>query len=89
MIGKPRRLVLVGSIVGDAMVRVPNIPDRGGDVMGTSARAQSGGGFVVMSAASRLGLPAAVAGRLGQGRFGVLVAGPSKLPRTNDHGHFA
>ena len=74
MIGRPRRLVLVGSIVGDAMVRVPNIPDRGGDVMGTSARAQSGGGFVVMSAASRLGLPAAVAGRLGTGPIATMIA---------------
>lgn len=73
MIGKPRRLVLVGSVIGDAMVRVPHIPDRGGDVMGTSSTARSGGGFVAMSAAARLGLPAALAGRLGTGPIATLI----------------
>ena len=42
--------------------------------MGTALRAQSGGGFVVMSAASRLGLPAAVAGRLGTGPIATMIA---------------
>ena len=67
MIGVPRRLVLVGSVIGDLILRVPRLPGRGGDVLGVASPIQPGGGFVVLSAAARLGLPVALLGLVGAG----------------------
>jgi sugar/nucleoside kinase (ribokinase family) len=69
----PRRLVLVGSVIVDVLMSVPRLPDRGGDVLASGAATQVGGGFNVLAAARRLGLPAALAGRVGDGPFGDLV----------------
>lgn len=68
-----RRLVLVGSVIVDVLMSVPRLPDRGGDVLASGAATQVGGGFNVLAAARRLGLPAALAGRVGDGPFGDLV----------------
>jgi sugar/nucleoside kinase (ribokinase family) len=70
----PRRLVLVGSVIVDILMPVPRLPERGGDVLAAGAVTQVGGGFNVLAAARRLGLPAALAGRVGDGPFGALVA---------------
>ncbi|MHB8246651.1 MAG: PfkB family carbohydrate kinase [Acidimicrobiales bacterium] len=70
----PRRLVVVGSILVDILVYVDRLPDRGGDVFAGDRRISTGGGFNVLSAASRLGLPVAYAGRIGDGVFGRQVA---------------
>lgn len=69
-----RRLVLVGSVIADLMMTVPELPERGGDVLAGPARVQAGGGFNVLAAASRLGLACALAGRVGGGGLGDLVA---------------
>lgn len=73
MIYAPRRLVLVGSVIADVMLRVPHLPRRGGDVMASAQLAQAGGGFNIMMSAHRLGLPAALAGRLGTGPIASLI----------------
>lgn len=69
------RLVLVGSVVVDLIMTVPALPERGGDVLAGAAVAQAGGGFNVLAAAARLGLPAALLGRVGGGPLGDVVAG--------------
>ena len=53
-----RRLVFAGEAIVDVVMRVPALPRRGGDVLATSAEILAGGGFNVMAAAARQGLPA-------------------------------
>jgi sugar/nucleoside kinase (ribokinase family) len=72
--GRPARLVLVGSVIADVVASVPHLPERGGDVLATRAALQAGGGFNVLAAAVRFGLPAALAGHVGSGPFGEVVA---------------
>lgn len=69
----PRRLVLVGSVVADVTLRVPRLPERGGDVITTTLSISAGGGMFVLRAAIRGGLPAVYAGRHGAGPFGDVV----------------
>lgn len=73
MIGRPRRLVVVGSVIADIKLAVPQLPDRGGDVLAASAASRPGGGFNVLAAAARLGLPAALAGHVGSGPFAAMI----------------
>ena len=68
------RIVVVGSILLDILVHVEALPSRGGDVIASNRTLASGGGFNVLSAASRLGLPGAYAGLIGDGAFGRQVA---------------
>ncbi len=69
----PRRLVLAGQAIVDVVLRVPALPERGGDVIATSAEITTGGGFNVMAAAARQGLPVLYAGGHGTGPWGDLV----------------
>lgn len=71
---RPARLTLVGSVIADVMMRVPGLPDRGGDVLASAAVLQAGGGFNVLAAAARLGMPCALAGHVGTGPFGSVIA---------------
>lgn len=73
MIDRPRRLVLVGSVLVDVLMRVELLPERGSDVLARSAHAEVGFGRGVLTAAHRHGLPAAFAGRYGSGPFGAQV----------------
>lgn len=68
-----RRLVLAGSVVVDVQLSVPDRPRPGRDVLAGRAHAEVGGGFAVLAAARRHGLPAAYAGRHGAGPFGAQV----------------
>jgi sugar/nucleoside kinase (ribokinase family) len=68
--GRPPRLLTVGSIVADVRIAVPHLPAQGGDVIGSNATISAGGGFNILSAAARTGLPAAFAGRHGTGPYG-------------------
>ncbi len=68
---RPRRLVLVGSVVVDVLLYVDRLPDRGGDLLAREAVAGAGGGFNVLVAAARLGMAAAYGGRTGTGVFGA------------------
>jgi sugar/nucleoside kinase (ribokinase family) len=67
---RPRRLVLVGSIVVDVLLYVDRLPERGGDLLARQALAGAGGGFNVLVAATRLGMQAAFGGRSGTGVLG-------------------
>ncbi|MDR1823975.1 MAG: PfkB family carbohydrate kinase [Bifidobacteriaceae bacterium] len=64
------RLIHTGNVVIDLMLRVPGLPARGGDVLAGQAEAEVGGGFNVMAAAARQGMPVVYAGELGTGPWG-------------------
>jgi len=65
--------VLVGSVVVDLMLRVPRLPDRGGDLLASALSIRAGGGMFVLRAAVRGGLASVYAGRHGTGPFGDVV----------------
>jgi sugar/nucleoside kinase (ribokinase family) len=67
------RLVSVGNIIVDIVVRVPALPERGGDVVGVAEGTTPGGSFNTLVAASRQGLRSAYAGAHGTGPYGDLV----------------
>ncbi|MFJ6727355.1 PfkB family carbohydrate kinase [Streptomyces sp. NPDC091281] len=67
------RLVLVGNTIVDLVMRVAALPERGGDVVARDSGLATGGGFNVLAAARRLGLPAVYAGAHGTGPFGDRV----------------
>ncbi|MFF3818084.1 PfkB family carbohydrate kinase [Streptomyces bluensis] len=67
------RLVLVGNAIVDLVMRVPALPERGGDIISSDTALTTGGGFNVLTAARRLGLPALYAGAHGTGPFGDRV----------------
>lgn len=69
------RLVVIGSVIADQMMTVPSLPERGGDVLAGPVAVQPGGAFNILAAAARLGLPTALAGRLGSGPLGSMLAG--------------
>lgn len=71
--GQIRRLVLVGSVIVDIVLYVEALPERGGDVVASRSMTTAGGGFNVVSAASRQGLPSAYGGLAGTGPFGAKV----------------
>lgn len=68
-----QRLLYLGNVVVDIVLDVPALPDRGGDVLARWSRLTPGGGFNVMAAAARQGLPVAYAGAHGTGPFGDLA----------------
>jgi sugar/nucleoside kinase (ribokinase family) len=67
------RLVLAGEAIVDVLMRVPSLPDRGGDLIAGSSAIDVGGGFNVMAAAARQGLRVEYAGGHGTGPWGSLV----------------
>jgi sugar/nucleoside kinase (ribokinase family) len=71
--GRPRRLLFAGEALVDVLMRVPGLPPRGGDLLATSSEVAVGGGFNVMAAAARQGLPVLYAGGHGTGPWGDLV----------------
>jgi len=71
-IGRPRLLYL-GNVVVDIVLNVPGLPDRGGDVFATRTRGLAGGGFNVMAAAARQGLPVSYGGGHGTGPFAEIA----------------
>ena len=72
---RPGRLVLVGSVVVDALLHVDRLPDRGGDLVARRLVTSAGGGFNVLVAAARLGMEAVHGGRTGGGVLGALARG--------------
>src|SRR6202034_2874933 len=70
---RPRRLIFAGEALVDVVMRVPALPERGGDMLAESAEVTAGGGFNVMAAAARHGLPVLYAGGHGTGPWGELV----------------
>ena len=85
-----QRLVSHGSIPVDLGIGLPQLPERGGDVLAVWSDRSAGGGFNVLSAAVRLGLslqaqlaqtPATQGLRL---RVGIHT-GPAMVATINDH----
>lgn len=70
---RPRRLLLLGSVLVDVVVEVPRLPVRGGDVLGSHSCFAAGGGLTVLTGAARLGLRAAYGGAHGSGPMGDQV----------------
>ena len=56
------RLVFAGEAIVDLLMWVPALPERGGDMLADAAAIEVGGGFNVMAAAARQGLPVVYAG---------------------------
>jgi len=67
------RLVSVGNILVDIVLRVPALPERGGDLLAVSEGMSAGGSLNALVAAGRQGLPAAYAGGHGTGPMGDIV----------------
>jgi sugar/nucleoside kinase (ribokinase family) len=68
-----RRLVFAGEALVDLLMWVPALPERGGDMLAGSSAVQVGGGFNIMAAAARQGLPVLYAGGHGTGPWGDRV----------------
>ncbi|PHN18568.1 PfkB family carbohydrate kinase [Pseudomonas sp. ICMP 460] len=64
------RLLHTGQVIVDLVMALDTLPATGGDVLAKSASFEVGGGFNVMAAARRNGLPVVYLGRHGEGRFG-------------------
>jgi sugar/nucleoside kinase (ribokinase family) len=69
----PKRLLFAGEAIVDLLMWVPALPERGGDMLAESAAVQVGGGFNIMAAAARQGLPVVYAGGHGTGPWGDKV----------------
>ncbi len=67
------RLLHLGNVVVDVVLDVPGLPERGGDVLASRTLLTAGGGFNVMVAAARQGLPVSYAGAHGSGPLAVLA----------------
>jgi sugar/nucleoside kinase (ribokinase family) len=89
-----RRLVHVGNVVVDLVATVPALPARGSDVLAHDVVTTAGGGFNVLAAAARQGLPAVYAGPVGTGPFAAIAVaalraegvGTVQSPRPADTG---
>lgn len=67
------RLLHTCQVIVDLVMALDTLPATGGDVLAQSASFEAGGGFNVMAAARRNGLPVVYLGRHGNGRFGDLA----------------
>ena len=67
------KMLHTGQVIIDLVMAVDRLPQIGGDVLAQSAAFEAGGGFNVMAAAVRNGLPVVYLGRHGSGRFGDLA----------------
>ena len=67
------RLILVDSVVVDVVLQIDALPERGSDTFVERSDSFAGGGFNVMAAASRLGLPAVYGGVVGLGPFATIA----------------
>lgn len=68
-----QRLVVTGMVLVDWLVYLDRTPTGGAATTATGFTAATGGGFNILAAARRLGLPAAYGGRVGSGFFGRQV----------------
>lgn len=73
------KLLHTGQVIIDLVMAVDKLPQAGGDVLAQSASFEAGGGFNVMAAAQRNGLPVVYLGRHGTGRFGDLAREAMKV----------
>lgn len=73
------RLILVDSVVVDVVLNVDSLPERGSDTLVGRSDSFAGGGFNVMAAASRLGLPSVYGGVVGLGPFATIAQEAMRL----------
>jgi ribokinase len=59
-------LISFGGLLADLVVSVDSVPERGADALARDFTQTIGGGFAVVAAAARLGMPTALAGVLGE-----------------------
>jgi sugar/nucleoside kinase (ribokinase family) len=67
------RLLHLGNVVVDVVLDVPDLPERGDDVLASATQVTPGGGYNVMAAAVARGLPVGYAGAYGSGPFAALA----------------
>ena len=67
------RLIHTGQVIVDLVMRVPKLPERGGETIATAASTAVGGGFNVLAAAVRDGAAACYLGAIGDGEHGKRV----------------
>lgn len=67
------RVIHTGQALVDVVVEVPDLPDRGQNVMASSATDYAGGAVTVLVAAARFGADCVHAGTLGTGPHGDLI----------------
>ncbi|MEO6702384.1 MAG: PfkB family carbohydrate kinase [Jatrophihabitantaceae bacterium] len=67
------RLLHAGNVVIDLVIGLGRLPDAGSDLLASTSTALPGGGFNVLVAAARLGLPGRYLGAHGSGPFGELA----------------
>jgi sugar/nucleoside kinase (ribokinase family) len=67
------RLVSVGNVIVDIVMRIGAVPEPGGDVIASSSEITAGGGLNTMVAARRDGMEVVFAGQYGTGPFGDVV----------------
>ncbi|MFF1878700.1 PfkB family carbohydrate kinase [Leifsonia sp. NPDC058230] len=67
------RLVFTGNVIVDIVMTIDALPAPGGDTIASSSTLAAGGGYNVMVAAERDGLPVVFAGQYGTGPFGDVV----------------
>ncbi len=67
------RLIFTGNVIVDIVMTVGGLPEPGGDTIASASRITAGGGYNVMVAARRDGLPVVYAGQYGTGPFGDVV----------------
>lgn len=67
------RLVSLGNVIVDVVMRIGALPEPGGDVIASSSLVTAGGGLNTMVAARRDGLDVVFAGQYGTGPFGDVV----------------
>jgi sugar/nucleoside kinase (ribokinase family) len=84
-----KRLVFAGEAIVDLLMWVPALPERGGDILAAASAVEVGGGFNIMAAAVRQGLPVIYVGGHGTGPWGdkvraALAAEDIRLLRTPD-----
>jgi sugar/nucleoside kinase (ribokinase family) len=66
-------VISTGSILVDVAMRVPVLPERGGDVIGDALTKAPGGGFNLAAAVARQGVRCIYAGSIGDGPNGDLI----------------
>lgn len=67
------RLVSVGNVIVDIVMRIGKLPEPGGDVIADGSEITAGGGLNTMVAARRDGMDVVFAGQYGTGPFGDVV----------------
>ena len=68
-----RRVIHTAQALVDAVVEVPHLPERGGNVMASSYARYAGGAVTILLAAARCGASAVHAGSVGTGPNGDLI----------------